>query len=493
MIELNYDMLCSEIKKVIKDQAKEREAKTNYENEESIHVTDLIAFYEEHIAYIQNQSFDEFLKQLLLERFETSVRFEDLKELRVDTVRNMNRTKKRLFKTVEKDIEKEFKETKLRVWELKKIYGTENTDEMQEILYQKIKKEWLENKAGLISSFRYINDKTKKTRIAAFKNDLTLTIIDIALNVFNGSLFGYTIDQVMDLVDHPIFSPNRYKISFDEGIDEEDYKPMVFNDYEVDGNYILRYIIKEKDKVDIKSLYVLDRKDWKIINFIFSKIVPGQFIKDRSVIVDIGDIVFSIHGNNAGSAYKDIEKRIQAIPLYHIRGLIKEGENIKDTIFTINFFDSAIISTDKATGKRYAKIVFGDVLYEKYVNGITVSVTGREMKYIEDQMAKMLLYALQKERIKLSAENDDSHLSATLNYTGFFRHKIRLRGSKNTNIKKIEASLNHYKTKGILIKDFIRNKDNFFVDFYPLSEIEKKEFGFLIENKIVITQSSTTN
>lgn len=489
MIELNYDMLCSEIKKVIKDQAKEREANMKYDNEESIHVTDLIAFYEEHIACIQNQSFDEFLKQLLLDRFETSVRFEDLKELRVDTVRNMNRTKKRLFKTVQKDIEKEFKETKLRLWELKKIYDTENIEEMQQILYEKIQKEWLENKLGMISSFRYINDKTKKTRIAAYRNDLTLTIIDIALNVFNGSLFGYTIDQVMDLVDHPIFSPSRYKISFDEGIDEED-KPMVFNDYEVDGNYILRYIIKEKDKVDIKSLYVLDRKDWKIINFIFSKIIPGQFIKDRSVVVDISDIVFSIHGNNAGSAYRDIEKRIEAIPLYHIRGLIKEGENIKDTIFTINFFDSAIISTDKETGKRYAKIVFGDVLYEKYVNGITVSVTGREMKYIEDPMAKMLLYALQKERIKLSAENDDSHLKAALNYTGFFRHKIRLRGSKNTNIKKIEASLNHYKSKNILIKDFSKEKDTFFVDFYPLSEIEKKEFGFLIEHQTSATEIS---
>lgn len=479
MADINYDMLCSEIRQIIQDETTYARNKELIDNETNPYVPNLIEIYEDRILPIQKQTFDEFLKDLLQSKFETTLLSEDLKELRNNTVRNSNKTKKRWFSTVEEDIENEFATTRLTIQELSLIYKTTDKSQMKIIQYEKIKTEWLTPKNSLLSEYRYFGDKKPKQQVSAYTNDLTLKIIEIALTIFNGSIRGYTVEQVIDLVDHPIFSPNRFKISFDEGMDESN-SPMVFNDYEVDGNYILRYIIKEKDKVDIKSLYVLDRKDWQIINLIFSRVIPDKFIKDRSVVVDIGEIVFNIHGNNAGSAYKDIEKRIEGIPLYHISGLIKEGENIKDTIFSINFFDNAIITTDPDTKKRYAKIVFGEVLYDRFVRGITVGVTGRQMKYLEDNTAKMLFYALQKERLTMSV-NKNHNLTTVLNYTTFFRHKIRLRGQKSTNMKTIRTSLKHYKDKQILIKDFSVEKDNFIVEFYPLTESEKNEFGLKLD------------
>ena len=90
--------------------------------------------------------------------------------------------------------------------------------------------------------------------------------------------------------------------------------------------------------------YVLDEKDSRIIDLIYDRVKPN-FYKDRTVEIDIGDIVKYVYKHPNAHAYKDAEDRIMKLSAYNVMGIIKEGDNIKDTKFSINFFDHAVINT----------------------------------------------------------------------------------------------------------------------------------------------------
>lgn len=449
---------------------------------------------------MKSRTFKEFILEILEENFSDKRSKEDLQEFRNNIVRNITRTKKSWHTSLLKEVEnpKNIKESNQTI--LKELRGYERmtTDELERafgvknldmLLQKRIEEsdEWRSSKNSLLCEFRYYRDKKPNQIFSAFKYDINFAIINIIYNHFNGNLDNFFAQRATELIDNPIFGINRMLLKFDTLIDQKSKAPILFNDYHVSDDYILRTLIREPEKVQNIKCYVLDERDSEIIDLIYSKINPN-FYADKSIVIDISEVVKKIYPYNNGYCYEDAEDRIMRIGLYQVQGLIKEKGNIKDTKFIINFFDNVKIESDPVTGKRYATIVFGDILYNLYFKKETVKISAYQYKQIENTLSKILFFSLQKERVQLSLfKNKDSNFYIKeFNYL-YFKNKVRFRSKrKSENIKLIAESLEEFKSKKILIKEYSKTNDGFVIEFYPLLPEEKVVYGINKEDVLQI-------
>ena len=442
-----------------------------------------------------SDNFQDFINDVLNSDFKNRTSKEDLQEIKNNITRNKNKKKKNWLKVFETDYKSlqtpnpststllyEFKTYEMmQIDELKRAFGVNSAKELIDLRYAEVKS-WEKDKNSKLVDFRYFKDKKPNQKLTAFRDDLVLEIIDISNKHFNGSLNDFLTQRATDLIDNPIFGINKMLLQMDTAIDETSNSPVLFNDYYVSEDYILRTLIREPENVKVKECYILDERDSEIIDMIYSKIRPN-FYRDKTIEIDIGEITKRIYPTSNGYAYKDAENRIMKISMYQIQGLIKEKDDIKDTKFNINFFDHVVIETDPISKKRIAKIVFGEILHSRYIHNKTVKIASYQYKQMDSFLSKMLFFTLQKERLEKSVTQNIGFYFGEYDYM-FFRHKIRFRSRKKAeNMKLIEESLNEFKDKEFLIRNFKRNIDSFLIEFYPLTKEEKEDFGINTDKK----------
>lgn len=86
---------------------------------------------------------------------------------------------------------------------------------------------------------------------------------------------------------------------------------------------------------------------------------------------------------------------------------------------------------------------------------------------VESDASKVLLFRLQKERVRCSMEGTDI-FDTNMNFfrrTLYFSNKRR-----NENIKMVEKALNEIVSHNIMLKSYKRDKDMFRLEFYPMTE-----------------------
>lgn len=430
-------------------------------------------------------TFEEFICQVVDEVFSQDMEKHDVLDLKNNTFRNKQKMKKRWYDSLVKDINKKSKKSlilnemdKYKVFskdELKRFFNVDTIDELIDIRLNEIKK-WVEDKEAYLCDFYYFSLKNKSQIYSAFRNDIILEIIRIINENFNGSITGYISERAADLVENPVFATGKSLLKLVEGLDTVSNSPIYYNDYYVTEDYVLRTFIRTPEKVKLHQWYVLDEKDSRIIDLIYDKVKPS-FYKDRTVEIAIRDIAKYVYDNINSFSYKDAEDRIMKLAAYNVMGIIKAGENIRDTKFSINFFDHAVIYTD-ANGRRIAKIVFGEILHNKYIQNKTIKAVSYKLNKIENPISKLLFYPLQKEILEMGVSEDSDYIGE-YNYL-YFRHRIRFKTkSKKTNIKLIQEGLEHLKKKEVLVEDYQLEGDTFIIKFYPLSEAEKKAYGLI--------------
>lgn len=446
---------------------------------------------------LYSESFEDFIAEVLGNILTNESDENDVRDAKNNTVRNSKKMKTAWIKAFNKELKdlestpissrtitKEMDAYKIMTPdELYRAFGVNEMEELKTLRINEVNK-WKNSDNFNFINFRYFEYKRPYQKLAAFKNDLTLAILEIIDEQFNGCLDGVIVKRATDLIENPVFTANKVLMQMDRIIDKDSKSSFLFNDYEVSDGFILRTLVRESENVTMTSCYGLDERDSSIIDMIYSKITPN-FFKDKTIEIDIGEVVRKIYENTNGYAYKDAEERILKISMYQIQGLIKEQENIKDTKFIINFFDNAFIRTNTITNKRVAKIVFGEILFNLYIQNKTVGVSSHQLKKIKQRLSKILIYPLQKSRLEKSVSGNEYNHSEEYNYQ-YFKNRVRFPTRKKAdNMKIIESSLEEFKAAQFLIKDFIKTKqDSFIVEYVTLSQEEKEFFGIL-DNKII--------
>ncbi len=435
--------------------------------------------------------FEEFIGQFIKEIFPDRSKKNVIKQLRTSTYRNMLKTKKRWGDIVETDEinfnngndEKSFSK-EIQAWNAYvALMGEEkaktdfNAESIDEFIHNKVTevKDWCKNKEKYVTDFIYLESKSDTQIKKALNLDLTYNIINILIDDYDGELYSSLISRANSFIDRPIFADGKEKLDlkpFSDLSSDKEYIEL-YNDYIVDDELVIRTVLNNTlDKnIFTRTNYALDDKDSAIIDY-FCLNIDNSFYKDRTVVVDVGDLVNYVYKSQSKFSYEEIERKVLRLGSYRINGLVKKDGKIKDSLFVIGFFQNASITTDE-TGKRLAKLMFTEPLYQQIINRKTVKVYSSQIKSFAYSVSKILIFPLQKERVDCYTLKKRTSIC---NYT-WFKLRIRFRDrKKENNLKLIEKSLQEFKDNNIIVQDYKRSKDSFEIIWLPLTKYEEIDF-----------------
>ncbi|MEH7590242.1 hypothetical protein V7247_26215, partial [Priestia megaterium] len=321
----------------------------------------------------------------------------------------------------------------------------------------------------------YLDSKMNYQIEKAFHTDFTFLIAEIILEKYNGNLSNWIDKRLNSWVEAPIFSNESHSLKTNMEVKTNSQEVVLYNDYKVDEEYFIRTIIPVNDNQTVlsKRNMVLDPKDSQIIQFALSQ-RDEMFYKEKTVTLDLADIVKEIYNSKGVKNYEAVEARIMKIARYHVEGVAKK-KNSRDTKFAINFFQKAVIETDEVTGRRYATIVFSDDTHQGFLNQQFVQIYSDVIKKFKDNsLSSLLLYAFQKERL-------DCYLQEK-SYTHFypyqyFASKVRFRSKKiDVNLKLINESLAEFVSNQVLIQNYQQKLQGFEISFIPLQNYEIQDY-----------------
>jgi len=351
------------------------------------------------------------------------------------------------------------------------LFGVGALSDLRSLRKEEIQ-EWASSRQTNLTDYIYLASKTHNQIERAFQIDFTYLISVFILENYDGDLSKSIIHHPNLLVDTPIFTESQTVMKMYQEVD--DNKELILaNEYKVDEDFLIRSIIKlkEGDKV-IRKTKTLDEKDNTIIQYVLAH-RDQRFFTERKIYVDILDLVTRLYKSKGAKSYQLAEERLQKIAGYTIEAIIKKSTKSRDGKLSFTIFDRVFIDTDDAD-KRYAEILVGDTLYQQLFNQQTVQIYSDNIKRLENPYSRILIFALQKERLDRHIQNRP--FIDIFDYK-FFKHKIRFETRKvDNNMNMLEAALQEFKDLNIIIDDFRRIHQAFEISFIPLSTYEIHDF-----------------
>jgi hypothetical protein len=278
------------------------------------------------------------------------------KEIRNPAYKRRQSNKKNWLQTLKKDIKaqkpnpifedielaKKVMDKKVDTEHLKKLFGVEKPEDILKIKLKEVEA-WAKSKKTNITDFPYLDSKMNYQIEKAFHTDFTFLIAEIILEKYNGNLSNWIDKRLNSWVEAPIFSNESHSLKTNMEVKTNSQEVVLYNDYKVDEEYFIRTIIPVNDNQTVlsKRNMVLDPKDSQIIQFALSQ-RDEMFYKEKTVTLDLADIVKEIYNSKGVKNYEAVEARIMKIARYHVEGVAKK-KNSRDTKFAINFFQKAVI------------------------------------------------------------------------------------------------------------------------------------------------------
>ncbi|WEG19213.1 replication initiator protein A (plasmid) [Alkalihalophilus pseudofirmus] len=358
--------------------------------------------------------------------------------------------------------------------EQQKILGADSLDSFTSKKLEEIEA-WRKERQAPISSYPYLHTK----KMSQIKLALTIDIVyDLAeFLIANDQQFEKaTMFQVEALVNHPIFSGKSY--SLDTELTKNSKETSLYNDYIVDDELVLRTIIRlnEGDTLSVKKNTTLDQKDSAIFQYIMSQ-RDEMFYTDRTIMVDLSSLVKVIYNTDSKKCYDLVEKRLMKIKNYDIEAIINNKDSNQRSSVAYSILDRVFIGQDEKRnkGKYFVEVVVGDTIYKQVINSRTIKIYRDSMSKLNNPLSKVLIYALQKERLEKHINKKPFTDLYTYKY---FTNRARFKNANQVerNLNEIYTALQEFKEQNILIKNFKQIYQSFEIEFIPLSLNEIYDF-----------------
>lgn len=328
--------------------------------------------------------------------------------------------------------------------------------------------EWYANSKAYLISYPLLFEKVLPSYIvAAFQNDLALDICRIVRSCYGGGLDTFFRPYPQDWIERPLFSPTSYGLTSKNNASKEFVEDFLLGD----ASTLRMEVIPDHN--GSTSVKVLDSTDQKILINLMSRI-DSTFYADRSVTMDLGDLVRSLHPRPSEKHYKMVAER--CIKMTRFNFTHYDRDCVEGLSF--NFFDSVFITSGKEY-KRTVTATFGTFLYNAIVNDRVVRVTANNYEALEGNLSRIIYYALQKERMLLpSRKSNDLPAQRIGTYDiSFFQRLVRFcTGSKRKKIRLISESLDEFVSKQIAIHSYKEKDGVFQIEFVPLTMDEINDF-----------------
>ncbi|MGW8444380.1 hypothetical protein ACWGXJ_26090 [Paenibacillus sp. S33] len=449
----------------------------------------------------------EYVKRILIETFGYDTQhLEDHVEIREKNYRKKQQSKKYWLKKFQEELVKipnnpvsiEISSWKLALEQMKvsapeldiiaeseRLIGVKNLEDLPELRLKQIK-EWSSTNSTFLSDYRYLSTKKTNQIRKALETDLNFIIAD--------TIEKYDLTQAVDvqphgLIENVVFSEKSTSLKIKREINAITLKETFFDDYEISDNEFLRTIIKVEDGdllfADKSLTKTLDGTDREIIFYVMSQ-KDESFYTDRTITVDISKLVQRAYNSQGVKNYVEIEKRLRKIRSFGFQAVIKkQSEKARPGSADWSIFDSVVINSNP-NGRRYAEIVIGTYFHQQYINQQTVKIYRDSLDSIQGSISKILVHALQKERLERYVQGKQFRDVFPLN---FFTRKVRMDKRKTEmNMRKVQDALEEFKALNILIESYKRYSPSAFeICFIPLTNTEMHDFFDQVDSPIQLS------
>ncbi|CCF16706.1 hypothetical protein BLGI_4675 [Brevibacillus laterosporus GI-9] len=369
--------------------------------------------------------------------------------------------------------------------ESERLIGVKNLQDLPKLRLEQIKK-WATTSSTFLSDYRYLSSKKKNQIEKALDTDLNFIIAEI---IDQYDLTNAVDIQPHGLIENVVFAEKSTSLKIKKEINAITQKETYFDDYEISDNEFLRTIIKVEDGdfllADKSLTKSLDATDQEIIFYVLSQ-KDESFYTDRTITVDISKLVGKAYKSQGVKNYVEIEKRLRKIRSFGFQAVIKkQSEKARPGSADWSIFDSVVINSNQ-NGRRYAEIVIGTYFHQQYINQQTVKIYRDSLNSIQGNISKILVHALQKERLERYVQGNKFKDVFPLS---FFTRKVRMDKRKTeANMRKIQDALEEFKDLNILIADYKRNSQSSFeISFIPLTNTEMHDFFDQIDKPVQLS------
>lgn len=402
-------------------------------------------------------------------------------DVRRNTVKQRQRTKKRWVESLEESLKGWFEREEKRtipkgelfgelVYGLELIhrygigrfmdfYGASSIEELKERRLKELHAWSLDTKTRL-THYPYLKDRTPLQIKKAFQMDIVIVTADLLLEHYGGSLGNVIIERPLYYVDHAVFSDGQGKLVFSDEVSIDDELHLV-SPYEPETDYKLNVLVSQKILNEEGALRLIDPIDARLFDAVMAK-RDLNFVEKRKVYADVGELVRVCYNSDSENAYELTEKRL--MKLANIKFNVIE----KDRTIVFGIFD--YLDIQNTQGKRVAEVTVNEAIYQQYIREQVIRTYSDKINRFRLETSRNLIFPLQKER--LTAFFGKENHTGVFPYV-YFLHKIRFRANrKDENLKLIEESLKEFMEQGVAVKSYSKVKDTFYITFLPVETDE---------------------
>lgn len=345
--------------------------------------------------------------------------------------------------------------------------------EMEQAQLEVIRKWSTDDKSRMID----YPGQEKRTPRAVFVNfllDLTINVLQIIASEYDYDIASATYAVVDDLSNQALFANSR------EILKKEDLTNGKFEIYQsVDGTRktVLTFPPDLFDKRGYVTLF--DSKDLEILSYLIL-LWDIKRSSIRPLSVRIIDIFHAISGNTktnpSSNQYEDIWNRV-----YKMYALGFESYNNSN----VTAGRRLIAECERDEKNNIIYYVISEFLYEEFTNNKIRKMPAEQLNRLENKTARILYYPFMKQRV--SAYETALEKKVTVDsYPMYFQYEHFLRwvnfgnGNLKDNHNVIIEALDEFQEKGIFIRGYkyLPRKRLYYIEFYPLSEVEIQDLDF---------------
>lgn len=348
-------------------------------------------------------------------------------------------------------------------------FGYNNFTDFKKVKLKELKT-WETSEEIPLSTYPYIKQKQLKQIESAISNDVEYAIIKFMKEKYPKGEQGKVITLPSSMTNLPYDHTNRKKIKKNELVDNKYLKEIYYTDR---SQFETRYNVEVLEaRLLQENVKWLNENDQRILEYLFS-LKPEALYRPVPMVVEIGEIVRNAFGSDGKKNYMVVKESLIKMDSIEIRA------TDRDSLLTtkVEIFHKATIEIDEISKKEVARIIFSEDINREFVKNQTVSVYKDVIDKFKLNSSKVLIYPLQGQRIACDAQNEKNRDTLIFNTNlVYFQGVLVMTGSRmKTQIDVIEKALDEIVENKIFLKKYSRKGHNFTLEFYPLSEKERRD------------------
>lgn len=384
------------------------------------------------------------------------------------------------------------------------------TKTIEDIMQEKFAEidNWRSDTSAPITDFIFVSEKTMKSLVNGFLNDITFEALNIIKNDFGGSIEGFNVRFPTALTERPIFSYRSTMMEFEAELlqseltffstyhSEDDEKGTV-SDIQV--NYTpdveLPATVSQKNITQLLSKYNidlkqrdLDMKDREIMTQLFN-MISAETTVNPTIKVEMREFTRKVFNVKVpkNKHYKELGYRLEKLRNYDYKISVRSKES------------DELIQTSSISLLNYLHINYEELFFlftpseqwirsyveKKYINLLTDSYHS-----IDSPQTKAFMMLLQQERL---AEYITGSFTKVLTLKFFRSHMKLIKMGNAALIKELTTHLNILKESKIVVEDFefINKNSSVKIQFLPLDSREIIAYDF--NTKLIGSASDNTD